>query len=403
MGSDTRTQAHEESINSSVPVRSKHSFRLTDFSTGLAAFAGLASLVYVLGLFVLLGPIMKTYTHDFLTAWHAVSLAPRIAVAGLGVEQLVAFPLLLMTFTYILIGIVETSLLSLRRIVSGKKPENKLVPTARLGACTMTAWGFMTFCIGWYIVSYLPRIYPLGFVTWGVGIMTLLVGGFLGAIVITGNEQVIDSVIEWLHKSKWLPTAKVPESNLKVPPSREQPEASSSRLGAKALGILGAFVGWLLIVDAFWLILRKVGPFLPHLVTVNISSGIDYLIISAVMIVACASVLFTTFAYTEVSLPRILSSPSKAWHELLAGLHTRERNIKRLFWVGFALTFLLAFLLTFLRQPPLPKVEVSGDTHVKGRLLVHTEGFWYVYNGEGQLVAIPDGKVTAVRVFVANE
>jgi len=76
--------------------------------------------------------------------------------------------------------------------------------------------------------------------------------------------------------------------------------------------------------------------------------------------------------------------------------------LKRLVIVGFVLSFLMAFLLTFLRTPPLPTVKVMGDVRATGKLLAHTDGFWYVYTGDStgevELIAVPDSKVKMVRV-----
>jgi hypothetical protein len=73
--------------------------------SGLAVLLG--GLIYTLGLFALWAPIARTNTHDLVTAWHATSLAPRTVVAGLGVRQLVAFPLfmgLLILIVILLVG-----------------------------------------------------------------------------------------------------------------------------------------------------------------------------------------------------------------------------------------------------------------------------------------------------------
>ena len=48
--------------------------------------------------------------------------------------------------------------------------------------------------------------------------------------------------------------------------------------------------------------------------------------------------------------------------------------------------------------PPLPTVEISATGETRGALLSHAEGFWYVFNREGELVAIPDSKVNTVRI-----
>lgn len=50
------------------------------------------------------------------------------------------------------------------------------------------------------------------------------------------------------------------------------------------------------------------------------------------------------------------------------------------------------------RAPPLPPVEIRTTTETQGNLLAHTEGFWYVFNSEGDLIAIPDDEVKSVRI-----
>jgi hypothetical protein len=61
-------------------------------------------------------------------------------------------------------------------------------------------------------------------------------------------------------------------------------------------------------------------------------------------------------------------------------------------------------------DPPLPRVEITWTTDasnstkatlLEGKLLTHTESFWYVLNKGGQdagLTAIPDDKVQHVRI-----
>lgn len=74
-----------------------------DYAAGASAlFLITSGLIYVLGLFTLWMPMTMTNT-DYLTAWHAASLVPKTVVAGLGVQQLVAFPLLAGTFIFIIL------------------------------------------------------------------------------------------------------------------------------------------------------------------------------------------------------------------------------------------------------------------------------------------------------------
>jgi hypothetical protein len=72
-------------------------------ASGLSVAVG--GLIYVLGLFSLWAPIARTQTPDTVAAWQATSLVPKTVVAGLGVKQLVAFPL----FAGALIFIVTSS------------------------------------------------------------------------------------------------------------------------------------------------------------------------------------------------------------------------------------------------------------------------------------------------------
>src|SRR5829696_1669126 len=61
----------------------------------LSAIIGVvAALTYALGVFTLWAPIARVYTHDFDTAWYAVSLFPRTVAVGRAVKEL---PLLFFT------------------------------------------------------------------------------------------------------------------------------------------------------------------------------------------------------------------------------------------------------------------------------------------------------------------
>jgi hypothetical protein len=51
--------------------------------------------IYALGLIGLAVPIQRSYTHDFATAWNAVSLMPKTIVVGQGVRIWMQWPILL--------------------------------------------------------------------------------------------------------------------------------------------------------------------------------------------------------------------------------------------------------------------------------------------------------------------
>ena len=56
------------------------------------------------------------------------------------------------------------------------------------------------------------------------------------------------------------------------------------------------------------------------------------------------------------------------------------------------------FMLAFVNEPPLATVDLAGSPSAKGQLLTHVDGYWYVFNQQGNLVAIPDGNVKAAEI-----
>ena len=79
-----------------------------DLSLGeVSAFVGIvAGSIYILGLWGLLIPIANTYHQSFDVAWYAVSLMPRITVAGQGVKMLLS-PLILVGLVVITLGVMK--------------------------------------------------------------------------------------------------------------------------------------------------------------------------------------------------------------------------------------------------------------------------------------------------------
>src|SRR5215210_6782880 len=67
--------------------------RILSFAEISALFAIFAGLTYLLGVVALVVPIATYYTHDFSTAWYAVSVVPNLALAGQGVSQLLGTPI----------------------------------------------------------------------------------------------------------------------------------------------------------------------------------------------------------------------------------------------------------------------------------------------------------------------
>jgi len=75
--------------------------------TLLSSVAGLGTVVYILGIFSLWVPIQRTYSGDFVTAWHATSLVPKTVVVGLGAQHLVAVPLIFVAIMVLIAVTVE--------------------------------------------------------------------------------------------------------------------------------------------------------------------------------------------------------------------------------------------------------------------------------------------------------
>jgi hypothetical protein len=59
---------------------------------------------------------------------------------------------------------------------------------------------------------------------------------------------------------------------------------------------------------------------------------------------------------------------------------------------------LSSFPLAAAQDPPLPQIRVDGTSKTEGYLLVHSDGFWYLFDKEGDLLAIPDSEVKTVRI-----
>ncbi len=80
---------------------------------------------------------------------------------------------------------------------------------------------------------------------------------------------------------------------------------------------------------------------------------------------------------------------------LLEGLRRRHRIGALTRWA--ALATMLYVVLTGISllpssDPLLPAVELSGPPVTSGRLLAHSDGYWYVFAPDGNLDAVPDGQ-----------
>src|SRR5919199_1399116 len=93
---------------------------------------------------------------------------------------------------------------------------------------------------------------------------------------------------------------------------------------------------------------------------------------------------------------------------LTRAVEVKERLIPSIDWrmafkylsMSLAFTAVAAGLQGAAQDPPLYTVTVSETTNqtVDGNLLAHTERFWYVFDSEKTLLAIPDSQVRSIRL-----
>jgi hypothetical protein len=129
-------------------------------------------------------------------------------------------------------------------------------------------------------------------------------------------------------------------------------------------------------------------------------------------IVGIFSVILTTAVIIIIAQIDITNLP-RAWYVLYAAiLLALLIQVRRYFipengheprrWVPFAVFVVVLYagsaMNVALSAPPLPPIEVSATTPTTGKLLTHTDGFRYVFDQEGDLIAIPDDEVTTVRL-----
>ena len=97
-----------------------------------------------------------------------------------------------------------------------------------------------------------------------------------------------------------------------------------------------------------------------------------------------------TFLVLRVALtikrrwPKVVSRRAALWISVLFGL--------------VVMVVVASTIGAIKSEPPLPAVGVAGSTSIDGDLLAHVDGFWYVFDEQGTLVAIPDEEVTEVRI-----
>jgi hypothetical protein len=175
---------------------------------------------------------------------------------------------------------------------------------------------------------------------------------------------------------------------------RERENAGESdeqlRRRRRSFVVLVTTLFWLVIFSGLFYVALSVITAPDLLLQQLRTAGVDY-IIDAVIVFAAALIIMLLAPFGAIVLVYL-------W-----GDDSRDKSAKRLGYLrGSALllgsTFLAAFMLTFVSPPPLPVANVGGSTSVQGHLLTHVDGYWYVFNRKGNLVATQDDKVTDVEI-----
>jgi len=309
-----------------------------DYAAGVSGLAVLfGALIYALGLVVVFAPLLRTETHDVSTAWHATFLVPRSTVAGLGVRQLVAFPL------------AAGALMLAWALLWGKLTESR---------------------IRW--------------------LRTFVGGPMIIAIVLYAS---------WYLSTVPGPISKAPYTSLVLFVTTSTAAISFSVAG---LGLLiyrdyrlGLLIGVFGPVSAILSFLSWRYSIAPKVESLQQLSGIIGSLLDIAIVVAASSIV-----YLGATLAAVLLDYEEAD---LNSQYDKWKIRLRAFIMLLACAFAGAFLLTVPSSPPLLSAQINtkDGEDVTGRLLVHTEGFWYIFKtqkdkSKSTLRAIPDDKVKTV-------
>jgi len=308
-----------------------------DYAAGASALLLITSgLIYVLGLFTLWTPIAMTDT-DYLTAWHAASLVPKTVVAGLGVQQLVAFPLLAGTLVFII-----------------------LFYFPKLGG---QLWGKL-------LASGLLYLLVLVFCVWRVAT------GTSSSLSKLGYSEISQIVLWFLLLNSFVIILVL----VVVVRYRTSTWSAHFIFTCASLGFAAIVI--------YFSVVRDVASY----------AGIDYLI-DAAIIVGAGTIVWLGAAYGVEGSTEMFSAPWLSW---------LPRRGLQPYFVVLATAFVAAFMLTIPSRPALPSVEIDVKGRdkgaVNGKLLTHTDGFWYVFQPqESRVTAVPDDEVMRVWVSKANQ
>jgi hypothetical protein len=369
---------------------------LTKISGFLTLFASLAGFVYVLGLFVLWVPIARTYTGDFVTAWHATSLVPRTVVAGLGVEQLMAFPLTIVTLLVVVTAVSDKLAAPLRsafgkvgtirkrndtKVESSFAAEESISSPLKYLVAMVQSPGHTR-----RYMSYLPTVFIiLLYAAWRIHYSP---SPILSVSILRMALIIFLAVQSFSRLFGTLPIA-IAGTIRRLVRQRQTKNWPPSHLVVRLIiGVLVAAIGAAIFLAVYLVPLYLVFPE-PQYTSINVAS-----VTNALIVVIAA---FTVWTGGFIAVDSMLLYPNEQ-RPYRSWLRMQRRPRLFGFVVMFCSALLAAFMLTIVNKPPLPTVKINGKQSEEGKLLTHTDGYWYVFDGENELIAIPDSEVDTVRV-----
>jgi len=103
-------------------------------------------------------------------------------------------------------------------------------------------------------------------------------------------------------------------------------------------------------------------------------------------------------AFTQSFLIVVLLPGIRSAHLLQARNIYQHRRLASIIECRQEPAFFAAFVIAGFRAPLLPPIEITWDKRpTTGGLLAHIDGFWYVFNEDDRLLAIPDRKVVKAQ------
>jgi hypothetical protein len=323
----------------------------------VAALVGVVSAsTYIVGLFVFWYPISMTYTGDFATAWYATSLVSRNVVVGHGIQKLL-LPYLALMLVYWASWLLPYYI--------GTRPRLRDKP------------------------AYVKHTFALVLVTllWAA-VITLLIANYVG--VFSLRFMAIMAVVGEIWSFGYFLWYRLRLSNR----SKRVKTAIAVALILFTLS-LTAGTGY-------------------YLGTAGVFEGVNVPLVSSAIAISFV-VLGVALSYAATKLQQSIPEPvghaldASSFGESLQRLRFGWRASPRRYIGVLSLTFAAYFVVIlsvsiYDTTPPLPRVEISGQRPVNGKLLTHADRFWYVFKQqedkqETKLVAIPDDKVEDVQVI----